>query len=41
MCAAKRVRGHATDREDPDAGHNGRLGGRFAIASYLDHQADK
>jgi homoserine O-acetyltransferase len=27
--------------EDPYAWDNGRAGGRFAIASYLDHQADK
>lgn len=28
-------------QEDPYAWRNGRPGGRFAIASYLDHQADK
>jgi homoserine O-acetyltransferase len=28
-------------QEDPYAWQNGRPGGRFAIASYLDHQADK
>jgi homoserine O-acetyltransferase len=28
-------------REDPFAWKDGRAGGRFAIASYLDHHADK
>lgn len=32
-------RPHAQD--DPYAWENGRPGGRFAIASYLDHQAEK
>jgi homoserine O-acetyltransferase len=31
----------AQDREDPYAWREGRSGGRFAVASYLDHHADK